>query len=92
MLKPFRLTANIPRTLEPLIKRRMHDERYRSESMLVLGLIINDLLTKHPHRLTGPLLREPHWVVETFVQKLAEDFDSKPPAACACCAFKKLAA
>jgi hypothetical protein len=74
-LKTVRVTANIPGELQPLIERRMRDERYPSLSAYIVGLILFDLYARRQHLMTAELMRQPQWVRDQIVAELVENFD-----------------
>lgn len=78
-LKPARITISLPPKLLALAKRRAEEERYHSFSDYINGLVVFCVYARKPHLLTGPLLKEPYWLVEKVVDQLAIDFDTLPP-------------
>jgi hypothetical protein len=74
-LKSVRATANIPGELQPLIDRRMRDEKYPSLSAYIVGLILFDLYARRKHLMTAELMRQPQWVRDQIIQELVENFD-----------------
>lgn len=79
LLKPWRVSVNVPRALQLPVKKRVRQERYRSESAYLVGLVIKDLLARQAHRITGPLLREPVYILDEFIDRLAVELDRDEP-------------
>lgn len=78
-LKPVRVTISVPPQLLALAKRRQEEERYHSFSDYLSGLMIFCAYCRRPHALTGPLMREPVWVIDKVIAKLVAEFDTLPP-------------
>ncbi len=79
-LKPVRLTANLPAEVEPLVERRIKEEKYHSVSAYIVGLILFDLYARRPHLLTSSLMSEPQWVRDQVIAELVRDFDDPEKA------------
>jgi len=75
---PFRYNVSVPTELIPLVQRRIKEERYRSASAYITGLIFFSLAEKGPkrvpHHKCAPLLREPDWIREQVFARLSTDF------------------
>jgi len=79
-VKPYRFNVTVPVVLLPLVQRRAKEERYRSVSAYISGLVLYDLKRrapdpkKIPHHKTAPLMREPEFIREAVFAQLAQDF------------------
>ena len=74
-LKPVRITVNLPAEIADLVKRRVREEKYPSDSAYFVGLALFDLYARRPHLLTGELMREPQWLRDQIIAELVRDFD-----------------
>jgi hypothetical protein len=77
-LKPRRVTVTVPAELAPLIRQRMKEERYGSESKFFLGLLLFDLSSRCKHWLTSQLMSEPEEVRDKVIAEIVKDFDELP--------------
>lgn len=77
-MKRSRITANLPGRLEEIVRRQAKTERYPSQSDYGIGLVLWDVYSRQPHALTGPLLREPAWMVSSFVEDLLDELGEPP--------------
>lgn len=79
-LMPYRMTVRVPLVLAPFIQLRVKEERYRSASAYMTGLVLYDLKKRPPdpkripHYKTAALLSEPEWLQVAVFKRLAEDF------------------
>lgn len=74
------VTVNVPKYLEEVVERQWQAERYLNRSDYVIGLILWDIYSRQPHKFTGTLLREPTYILLSFVRKLlAELREPAPP-------------
>lgn len=69
----YRITANLPATLEKPLRVDVRERHYSSESDYGVGVILWDVYSRQQHTLTGPLMRLPRWEVEANAEKLAVD-------------------
>lgn len=82
-ITPYRLNVSVPNVLLPLVKLRAREERYKSGSAYISGLVIYDLKCraphpkKVPHHKTSPLLRQPDYIRNLVFAQLAKDFGKK---------------
>lgn len=76
-LKPVRITVNLPAEIADLVKRRVREEKYPSDSAYFVGLALFDLYARRPHLLTGELMREPQWLRDQVIAELVRDFDAE---------------
>jgi hypothetical protein len=74
-LKSVRITVNVPGEIADLIKLRVREEKYPSDSAYFVGLALFDLYARRPHLLTGTLMREPQWLRDQVIAELVRDFD-----------------
>lgn len=77
--KTVRLVGYIPGEVQSLVKRRIKEEKYTSESAYVNGLVIFDLMCRRKHKVTAELMRQPQWVRDEVIAQLVRDYD-KPDA------------
>jgi hypothetical protein len=73
-LKTFRVAANLPGEIEPLVQQRIKEERYPSLSAYIVGLVLFDIYAHRPHWLTASLMREPQWMRDEVIAELVRDF------------------
>lgn len=77
---PYRFTVSVPEVLRPAMLVRKKEERYKSLSAYVTGLVFFELKVrtpdpkKVPHHKIVPLLRQPVWIRDAVFTRLAEDF------------------
>lgn len=78
---PYRFTVSVPAILRPPLLVRMREERYRSASAYITGLLFFCLQVRQPnpkkvpHHKLAPLLREPDWIREQAFALFAKGFD-----------------
>lgn len=78
--KPYRFTTSVPGILRKPMMTRMKEERYRSASAYVTGLVFFCLKVREPnpkkipHHKCAALLREPDYIRDVAFAKLAKDF------------------
>ncbi len=77
--KPVRISITLPAALIPLMRKRQKEERYHSLSDYIAGLGTFCAYCRREHKLTGPLFREPQWVIDKVMDQLVKDFDTLPP-------------
>lgn len=77
---PYRFTVSVPALLREPVQVRMIEERYRSMSAYITGLVFFALQVrapdpkKVPHHKLVPLLREPDFIREAAFAHFAKDF------------------
>lgn len=80
--KPYRFTVSVPAILRDALLVRIREERYRSASAYITGLLFYCLQVvapnpkKVPHHKLAPLLREPEWIREDAFAYFAKEFDN----------------
>lgn len=77
-LKPLRFTIRLPAEIVPLIDKRVKEELYHSMTAYFVGLAIWDCYFRNAHKLTGALMKEPHWIIDEVIAELVADFDKIP--------------
>jgi hypothetical protein len=73
-LKSKRLTVTVPGELVPLIHERMAEEHISSESKYCLSLILFDLMTRAPHKITAQVVNEPEDLFYKVVDEIVREF------------------
>lgn len=76
--KPEKATIRYPAELKPLIKKRMAEEHYRSESAYFNGLLLFDLTARCKHWLTAQIVNEPPEILDKVVAEIVRDFNHLP--------------
>lgn len=74
-----RITVNLPGHLNNVMQRRWKAAHYTGQSEYVLGLMLWDIYSRQPHEHTGPLMREPRWMVSGFVYVLLKELGEPEP-------------
>lgn len=64
----------MPGELKPMFKTRSKEERL-SDSAYARSCIFFDILCRRPHKVTGPLMREPQWIQDAVVAEIVKDYD-----------------
>lgn len=77
-LKEFRVTVNVPEELKPLVKQRVREEHYPSDSAYFTGLLLFDLISRYRHKLTSQMMNEPPEMLDKIVAEIVRDFDKTP--------------
>lgn len=77
-LKDFRVTVNVPDVLKPLVKQRVQEEHYSSDSAYFVGLLLFDLISRYRHKLTAQMMNEPPAMLDRIVTEIVRDFDKTP--------------
>lgn len=77
-LKTYRLAVNVPNVLISAAQVRKKEERYRSDSAYLTGLILYHLHVfgkdRRPrHERTAPLLKQPDWLRDELIEKIVAD-------------------
>lgn len=72
------VTANLPGFLKPVIERQWKAEHYAGKSEYAVGLILWDIYSRQPHATTGTLMRQPSWMVDSFVRDLMAELGEPP--------------
>lgn len=79
---PYRFTVSVPSVLRAPLLARIREERYRSASAYITGLLFFCLQVRHPspkkvpHHKLAPLLREPDWLRDQAFRQFACEFDN----------------
>lgn len=79
---PYRFTVSVPASLRAPLLVRIREERYRSASAYITGLLFFCLQIrppnpkKVPHHKLAVLLREPEWIREAAFAHFAQEFDN----------------
>lgn len=76
-LKPWRITANIPATLRPIVKQLVYDYDYDTGAQYLLGLVLADLAGQPPHQVMPILLNKPKRFIDAFVDALVLQWERK---------------
>src|SRR4051812_48824299 len=77
-LKEFRVSVNVPEELKPLVKQRVKEEGYPSDSAYFVGLLLFDLISRYQHKLTSQMMNEPAEILDKIVDEIVRDFDNAP--------------
>lgn len=75
MLKPSRITINLPAPLTRLVQKRVDEEGYGSASEYFVALAAYDLLLRREHRITASLMRRPRAFRDAIFTDIARNFD-----------------
>lgn len=79
---PYRFTVSVPALLREPLLVRIREERYRSASAYITGLLWFCLRVRQPdpkkvpHHKLGALLREPEWIRNAAFAHFAREFDN----------------
>ena len=73
-LKTKRITVTVPGEFAELIRERMQEEHIKSESRFFLSLLLFDLMTRCPHKITAQVVNEPDELFYKVVDEIVREF------------------
>lgn len=79
MLKSKRITVTVPGEFLPLIEDRKTTEHLATDSKYFLSLLLFDLMTRAPHKITAELVNEPEHSFYNAVRLIVENYDATAP-------------
>ena len=74
MDKTARIQVTVPSEFLPRLDERMQEEHIPTRSKFMLSLLIFDLMTRCPHKITGQVVTEPESLFYKVVDEIVREF------------------